>query len=1269
MPRGKEQIMQRIIGRKHALPLLVLAFALATLGCFALPPLAHADEEESEGYWEFYRETISENGQKQDLISGNAGAYLRDVWTIWTCEHGRYTESYVANEDVYHTDSTNLALKSGDKVTSIVTYDIPKNIYRDTDVMSIACNLSCEVKKRDVLLDLCQKVWIRVSVQFGDVSIYEGKEVFQEWRGGTLKNAEGIDTVVADINNPNVSDALSGTLRSGFHSAGIMRILVEVNNMEAWYWYRWVDDPQGAVVAGKDEGGSSDSSSDVSGKSEGSAGKSDESAAKQDVTVNTDASSKKGDSGGLFIPLAIIGGLAVVGGALALSRRKGKKESGPDDPDDEKKEQESNSIFNMVLYKDFGDTLVVGAPPRELCARIVEIVPGPEGVRKIDRDDLTRRITVTAGQNMEVVRTDFRSPHRVALVKAVVSDTKDPAAQLLDASSDASKKGGQKTAIVTFAFEGDGANFINHVSFKLAGDPEILFVNPAMGNVYGKGHAETELLIGDEDGIALHFAVMNFASEPTEVELLPKDGDVSAQFELYADERRPTAYMYKAVLSDGAAIESPYGTWPLERKLTIAVSNTYGEHVEATVDAKLWPKGIFFDMRQILPERRRDNGALVDTGDILVSAGTEYNIEGAVMEVGVAYRNGEGVLVVDRPNEPADGSYLRLQPVDEKSKEPLNPSASRVWYLLTYAHNPVYSENERLGTLELKPLLPLVSSDKDAEYQGSTVLSFNDGTSSFDAEVVFGLKGLDAEMEEKERQAEIKRIYRLLEAYRLDDWQRVDAVLSQYGRAAEDDLMRLGKESDQERVAQTATQLVKSVAKIQSIQRLRAIRKMVYEAADVTVVHDRADAQTEAEVYNALYLTACTVRWANDIAFTCWWYALMGSNAAYVEPLMTPLKDWIVGYLDVLGSCMWDDEANVPIQDYFTWESFYDKVLMKCIEGELLALIVSALSTEGVSLATDKRTYLALGGAGCFFFYKNYPKHIKKDPETGHFEFDLWGTLKDTMGDFTMFGVKALVSIVLARKFASLKSPTPEGGFLEVPDDAGTVDKVLAKAFNWFTAPLAEVGKVTENVVTRAFAPPGRELYIFPNLRQGWASLDGNAYLEIWNAFYDACQQKGVDVAVEVANDQAPDKVASMSSGFEAWARSLGTVEIQVPNPDGTREPVEVPYLTAMGLFIDWLFENCGLEFVHIDFGALLPENYDYYPRDELVERLGKIKDANQEVRFLTEIATGTSFETDTSTGIDVDAAADLIERQDGEGISTGIDTGVDTGVDTDTGL
>lgn len=1258
--------------RMHDFKKACISFGLQCVSLLALClaasmflPVLSAFAEESEGYWERYSETISENGEKQELV----GPYYHDVWTRWTCTNGGYTETYVVNEDVYHTESVDLALKSGDQVTSIATYEVPKSLYRDTDKVSLGYSISAEVKKRDVLLDLCQRLTIRMWVKYGNIETENGKESFSEWRSINLENSKGDATGRVDENNPSESDTFTGKLMSPGNPEMVMCVYMEINHMTAEYWYRWVDDPQGAVVGGTDEGGSSDSSSDVSGKSEGSAGKSDESAAKQDVTVNTDASSKKGDSAGLFIPLAIIGGLAVVGGAVALSRRKGQKGSGPDDPDDEKKEQESNSIFNMVLYKDFGDTLVVGAPPRELCARIVEIVPGPEGVRKIDRDDLTRRITVTAGQNTEVVRTDFRSPHRVALVKAVVSDTKDPAAQLLDASSDASKKGGQKTAIVTFTLEGDGANFINHVSFKLAGDPEILFVNPAMGNVYGKGHAETELLIGDEDGIALHFAVMNFASEPTEVELLPEDGDVSAQFELYADERRPTAFMYKAVLSNGIDVESPYGTWPLERKLTIAVSNADGERVEATVDAKLWPQGIFFDTRQVLPERRRGNGALVDTGDILVSAGMEYNIEGAVMEVGAAYKNGEGVLVVDRPNEPADGSYLRLQPVDEMSRKPLEPSASRVWYLLTYVHNPVYSENERLGTLELKPLLPLVSSDKDAEYQGSTVLSFNDGTVSFDAEVVFGLKGLDAEMEEKERQAEIRRIYRLLEAYKLDDWHRVDAVLSQYGRAAEDDLMRLGKESDQERAAQTATQLVKSVAKIQSVQRLRAIRKMVYEAADVTVVRDRADAQTEAEVYNALYLTACTVRWANDIAFTCWWYALMGSNAAYVEPLMTPLKDWIVGYLDVLGSCMWDDEANVPIQDYFTWESFYDKVLMKCIEGELLALIVSALSTEGVSLATDKRTYLALGGAGCFFFYKNYPKHIKKDPETGHFEFDLWGTLKDTMGDFTMFGVKALVSIVLARKFASLKSPTPEGGFLEVPDDAGTVDKVLAKAFNWFTAPLAEVGKVTENVVIRAFAPPGRELYIFPNLRQGWASLDGNAYLEIWNAFYDACQQKGVDVAVEVANDQAPDKVASMSSGFEAWALSLGTVEIQVPNPDGTREPVEVPYLTAMGLFIDWLFANCGMEFVHIDFGALLPENYDYYPRDELVEKLKNVKDADREVRFLTEIATGTSFETDTSTGIDVDAAADLVERQDGEGISTGIDTGVDTGVDTDTGL
>ena len=75
-----------------------------------------------------------------------------------------------------------------------------------------------------------------------------------------------------------------------------------------YYYYDWVDTSAPAAVtsqesSGKDENGSSASSTDASGKLEGSTGKSEESAPKQDVVINTDAAKDKGDSGSWVIRL------------------------------------------------------------------------------------------------------------------------------------------------------------------------------------------------------------------------------------------------------------------------------------------------------------------------------------------------------------------------------------------------------------------------------------------------------------------------------------------------------------------------------------------------------------------------------------------------------------------------------------------------------------------------------------------------------------------------------------------------------------------------------------------------------------------------------------------------------------------------------------------------------------------------------------------------------------------------------------------------------
>ena len=64
------------------------------------------------------------------------------------------------------------------------------------------------------------------------------------------------------------------------------------------------------------------------------------------------------------------------------------EEKEEEDDDDEDKEP---STFKMILYKDFGSTLMVGDKPKLVGARIEEITAKGE---KIDRSDLTAQIEI-----------------------------------------------------------------------------------------------------------------------------------------------------------------------------------------------------------------------------------------------------------------------------------------------------------------------------------------------------------------------------------------------------------------------------------------------------------------------------------------------------------------------------------------------------------------------------------------------------------------------------------------------------------------------------------------------------------------------------------------------------------------------------------------------------------------------------------------------------------------------------------------------------------
>lgn len=178
------------------------------------------------------------------------------------------------------------------------------------------------------------------------------------------------------------------------------------------------------------------------------------------VEENIDPPVRPGEYGGSKIPWGfIIGGVAVVavGGIAIAASKKTKKpaqktEAKKKEPE---KKAEAPSTFQMILYKDFGDTLIVGDEPRLVGARIEEITPTG---RKIDRPDLTAKISITAEDNCALSEVGMSGRYMSAGIVAL----------------HAPKNGEEGTAKVRFLFNGPYGTLINYVVFKVGGEPEIL---------------------------------------------------------------------------------------------------------------------------------------------------------------------------------------------------------------------------------------------------------------------------------------------------------------------------------------------------------------------------------------------------------------------------------------------------------------------------------------------------------------------------------------------------------------------------------------------------------------------------------------------------------------------------------------------------------------------------------------------------------------------------------------------------------------------------
>lgn len=1247
--RPKEPIVKRSA-------FAILLATLAAVLCWGLSPcIARADSDESRGYWEFYKSTITEDGFEPYVVAGafDGVGYNRGAYTRWECTHGKYTEQFVVNEDIYHTESSDLALAAGDEVTSVATYDVPKKRYRDTDKLTMNYDLSCGVVKRDVMLDLFQKLVFRPWVEYGVIHTDDGgKEQFSEKNGITyLDNEDGDSTARTDKEHPNAKGTFTCKLRSSYNDyESAMRIVVDVMHMRAEYWYRWVDEPVAT------EGGTEETPPAEKDQNE-----------QKDIVIPVDAPNVAGEIFKFTIPVVIVTGAAVAAVKLRGRKKGGSDDDSGDGPGDDPEPPEPPKCYRMVASKDFGNKLRPGAAARTVWAHIEERSRGTAGAFRPNRE-MTEAIRAVGAQGLEARYDGTRGADKVVRVSVPKEFSASTAQPILDLS-----------------YTGKGGTFTTRIKFQLVGDPAIFFIGPDGARL--PMTAVLDLLIGDEDeGSPLIIGVENFTEkvEADDVKILADDG-ISTSLEPYSDSRYPDAHLFKAMVRNDIPLETPYGRWPLKKVLVIGVSKG-DEECAVTMPLCLWPEGMYIDMSDVPDGLLDGSRVVVDTAAV---CGDSRNAEtGGVVSlgVGVARKDAKGYVEFDLPNEAAavvdhpedPHPFLRLTG-QGAGRGLFGAEDPRVCYDLRFEDDTPAGEQRKMAKLVLAPLFPIVTRSEgdslpayfELSYEGddmptrlrasfaftgiveevkdrgvefeptafdqTAVIDRIEGMPEVDKYVLTHEKYLRPQVPEVmpeveeylltntpevkvsnpsttavSKEDEIKRIMRILQVMDAHEMEGVKRVFERYGEPATAVARGVGSSDELKKAAQSHKTLVKQLYAIDSPHTLWLIRHEIYDAAYRQLTLDASIYRAYAYWWDGCYLVMSGVRWLNDLYFTAWWYGLLGTDAWYVEPLMTPLKDWLLGWFEEVGACLHDDEADISA-NYFTWEKFKDKAFPTLVEGELAGMVTYEVFHKGPS----RSTFIMLGVFVCFLFYKNVQECMAKSKNGS---LDLWKALKGTMADCTTDAIKIMMSVYCAKKFAGLKN---EGE----ANPPGVSDMAQDGIIERLCAPMGSISGGTME---------GWKLWTLKTTER--SGLTWNRKMDIAQGIFDATFSKSIDSGRNVASSRTDPAVSSYgasslnelslslsdtaaraidpkrsdvsstnepaASSFDEWALSLGDIPVRLTGPDGKgEEVVRVPAMTYATLWVDWAFKELGID-IDVDFAAVLPKDCPYTPRDELAEKL-----------------------------------------------------------------
>lgn len=289
-----------------------------------------------------------------------------------------------------------------------------------------------------------------------------------------------------------------------------------------------------------------------------------------DWSYDTDAEEPEGEGTGLLVPaaaVAVIGGGAIIAGKRKKKNRKkseNKEQKKEEKQDEEEQEEQEQFSYSMRIYKDFGDTLNVGAEKLPVYARIVKT--DAMGNESTD-EKLTSMIRISSPEYLRITDQRRSGEYMSAFVSAPDTDS------------------APQEAVVEFTMQANGGRFANRVHFKVRETALIFPDQPSYSP-----EMFIDAIAGDSGTYKVRFFFENAAAEPEKLTGSCEGFDVSF-------EPAENQFTYYAILKNNTA--------PSDRRLTsfteqsaqsvpgsISASFAGGKTLEGSFRVMLYPEGL-----------------------------------------------------------------------------------------------------------------------------------------------------------------------------------------------------------------------------------------------------------------------------------------------------------------------------------------------------------------------------------------------------------------------------------------------------------------------------------------------------------------------------------------------------------------------------------------------------------------------------------------------------------------------------------------------------